>query len=132
FNPQDSVDMQGQTGPYIQNAFVRIRSIQRKQEITSLEYQSYVSPKQAETDLIQTLMTYPQVVAAGASNYDPSSVANFAYELAKRYHKFYHDVRILSAESEAARDFRLALSGRVADVLEHSMSLLGIEMPERM
>lgn len=133
FNPEESVDMQGQTGPYIQNAYVRIESVKRRleQEVDG-DISDYTQLDPTECDLMKSLIMYEEEIAKSAQNYDPSGIANFAYELAKKYHKFYHDVRILKAESEVAKSFRLKLSHNVARVLEHSMNLLGIEMPQRM
>jgi len=133
FNPKESVDMQGQTGPYIQNAYVRIKSIRRKlnEDILS-DYSAYQDLDPSEIDLVKALITYPDVVQLAANNYDPSNVASYAYELAKKFHKFYHDVRILTAETPEAKSFRMHLSDYVASVLEHALDLLGIEMPERM
>ena len=81
---------------------------------------------------IRDRLTYPDEVHKAAQGYDPSIIANFAYDLAKKFHKFYHDVRVLTAESEEAKAYRLTLCHEVAQVLEHAMGLLGIEMPERM
>ncbi len=132
FNPQESVDMQGQTGPYIQNAFVRISSIFRKLgDIPELDFSAYAL-EPAEKELVKSLLQYPQVIEQAANNYDPSLVASFSYVLAKQFHKMYHDVRILSAETEVAKVFRLRLCKTVGNVLESSLNLLGIEMPERM
>ena len=131
FDPKESVDMQGQTGPYIQNAYVRIQSVLRKLEETELTGGDY-SPTAFEQDIIQKLVTYPSEVESAAVHYDPSKMANFAFDLAKSYHKFYHDFRILTAESEGAKLFRIELSKGVAKVLAHCMNLLGIEMPDRM
>ena len=133
FNPKESVDIQGQTGPYIQNAFVRIKSIQRKREDQGeLNFSNYTQPDASEIDLIQVLMNYPNEVGKAAKEYDPSVLANYAYDLARKFHKFYHDVRILGAENEDARAFRIVLSSQVAKTLYHCMDLLGIEMPQRM
>lgn len=133
FDPKESVDMQGQTGPYIQNAYVRIQSIQRKVAAEGLDnFNDYNQLDPTEKELIRTLMNYPDEVAKAADQYDPSVVANFVYDLAKKFHKFYHDVRVLSAETAAAKAFRLGLSDQVAETLAHGMALLGIEMPERM
>ncbi len=132
FNPQESVDMQGQTGPYIQNAFVRISSIFRKlTDLPDTDFSDY-SLMSPEKELIKSLLQYPHVIEQAANNYDPSMVANFSYTLGKQFHKFYHDVRILSAETEVAKAFRLKLCKAVGNVLESSLHLLGIEMPERM
>lgn len=133
FDPKESVDLQGQTGPYIQNAFVRIKSVLRKWEGTAdSKAAAYGHLSGEEKDLIFQLYSFPDTIKAAANDYDPAIIAQYAYQLAKSYHKFYHDHSILKAESEAARDFRLALSGAVANSLKMSMKLLGIEMPARM
>lgn len=134
FDPKESVDMQGQTGPYIQNAYVRIQSIFRKgegsHEIGSIRAYQDVQP--AEKELITTLVEYPATVEKAASSYEPSVVANYVYDLARKYHRFYHDHRVLTAETEAAKAFRMALSKAVGRIMYDAMDLLGIEMPERM
>lgn len=133
FDPKESVDIQGQTGPYIQNAFVRIKSILRKTDMTTLSsYDAYANVDPSEKAIIATLLTYPEEIHKAAVGYDPSIIANYAYDLAKKFHKFYHDVRVLTAESDEAKSYRLSLCHEVAEVLEHSMGLLGIEMPQRM
>ena len=133
FNPAESVDMQGQTGPYIQNAYVRIQSILRKSaDYTESDYSTYNTLEPMEKSLMRSLGEFKDILAAAAENLDPSMIANYAYDLGKDYHKFYHDVRILKAESEAAKCFRLQLSRTVAVVLRDAMEMLGIEMPERM
>lgn len=132
FNPKESVDMQGQTGPYVQNAYVRIQSILRKADETTLDYSDYKTMEVAEKELLAKIYSYPDVVESAADHYDPSEIANYCYDLAKQFHKFYHDFSILRAQSAAAKHFRLALSALVANVLKAGMQLLGIEMPERM
>jgi arginyl-tRNA synthetase len=133
FNPAESVDMQGQTGPYIQNAYVRIQSILRKSaDYTESDYSTYSTLEPMEKSLMRSLGEFKDILAVAAENLDPSMIANYAYDLGKDYHKFYHDVRILKAESEAAKCFRLQLSRTVALVLRDAMEMLGIEMPERM
>lgn len=133
FNPKESVDIQGQTGPYIQNAYVRIRSVERKNASdVDVSFRNYSGLNDNEIELIQSLIAYPADVEKSSEHLDPSIIANFSYDLARKFHKFYHDVRILNAESEEARSFRLQLCRQVAKTLEHSMMLLGIEMPERM
>ncbi|MEN0050805.1 MAG: arginine--tRNA ligase [Bacteroidota bacterium] len=132
FNPAESVDMQGQTGPYVQNAFVRIQSILRKAGEVNGNYTTYDKLEPLEKELLGKLYAYPALVKNAAENLDPSEIANYCYDLAKSFHKFYHDHSILKAESEAAKHFRLALSKLIAQVLENGMMLLGIEMPERM
>ncbi len=131
FDPSASVDMQGQTGPYVQNAYVRIKSILRKAN-SSGESQNYVAFHEQERILSNLLFIYPGLVKRAALEYDPSIIANYLYDLAKAYHRFYHDLPILNATESGASAFRLDLSRLVANVLEHGMDLLGIEMPERM
>lgn len=133
FDPKESVDMQGQTGPYIQNAYVRIQSVLRKSgDLLTQSQSKYDQLEDQEKTLIKNIMQYPDIVKEAGINFDPSSIANFAYQLAKDYHRFYHDIRILNAESEAAKIFRVTLSQKVGEVLQHAFDLLGIEMPERM
>ena len=133
FDPRESVDMQGQTGPYIQNAGVRIKSVLRKANTeTAGSYDKYSDVSELEKALLRQLIQFPQVVKEAGTNYDPSALANYAYQLAKDYHRFYHEVRILNAPDAAAKNFRIALSGQVGRVLEKAFYLLGIEMPERM
>jgi arginyl-tRNA synthetase len=134
FDPKESVDLQGQTGPYVQNAYVRIQSVLRKAS-DNIEWEkskSYSNYETLEKDLLNQIYQYPELVKSAAEDYDPSSIANFCYNLAKTFHKFYHDHSILKAESEEAKVFRLKLAKMVARVLEAGMDLLGIEMPERM
>ena len=132
FDPKESVDMQGQTGPYIQNAYVRIKSILRRANDGFGDYSTYNELEDQEKVLLTLVMSYPDVVLEAANGYDPSTIANFCYSLAKEFHKFYHDIRILGAETENAKSFRLTLSSVVAKTLQHGMDLLGIEMPEKM
>lgn len=133
FDPKESVDMQGQTGPYVQNAYVRIKSILRRYDAEVIEaFDDYTELNEFELALLKEVVEYPSLILEAAENLDPSAIANFAYNLAKTYHRFYHEVRILSAETESAKAFRLELSMVVAKVLAGSMSLLGIEMPEKM
>jgi arginyl-tRNA synthetase len=133
FDPKESVDMQGQTGPYIQNAFVRIKSVLRKagdfDSETAGRYLDFVAE---EKELLQQLYQYPAIIKESAQQYDPSTIANYAYALAKNYHRFYHEHSILKADDIAVKNFRLCLSQSVGNVLLHSMDLLGIEMPEKM
>lgn len=134
FDPKESVDLQGNTGPYIQNAYVRIRSIYRKLDTAQLSQTAitdYVVNAE-EKDLLQQLIDYKNVIESAADQYDPSLLANYAYTIAKAFHKFYHEHSILKAESESARTFRILLSEQVANILKDTMNLLGIEMPEQM
>lgn len=133
FDPKESVDMQGQTGPYVQNAYVRIQSVLRKAGQQGLSAAAdYKTLETAERDLIAQLFAFPTLIEEAAEAYDPSSVANFSYDLAKSYHRFYHDHSILKADSEAAKAFRIKLSKAVAQSLKLALQLLGIEVPNRM
>ncbi len=133
FNPQESLDMQGQTGPYIQNAFVRIQSVLRKHDSDkSGSSDSYTELNEFEVSLIKLLSDFPEVLKAATEEIDPSHLAAFVYNLAKNYHRFYHEVRILNAETEAAKSSRINLSRNVGRILEKSMDILGIEMPSKM
>jgi len=133
FDPKESVDMQGQTGPYIQNAFVRIQSVLRKAgDFDANIAGNYLEFVLEEREIIQQLYQYPNVIEESALQYDPSAIANYAYALAKNYHRFYHEHSILKADDLAVRSFRLCMSKAVGSVLNHSMNLLGIEMPDKM
>ncbi|MEL6924957.1 MAG: arginine--tRNA ligase, partial [Bacteroidota bacterium] len=143
FDPKESVDMQGATGPYIQNAFVRIQGILRKlkksEDIEALEQgalsRNYNPLKPLEREILIQLYGFPEVLAEAAKEYDPSEVANYCYALARNFHKMYNDAAeygILNAESKEAQAFRLKLSKLIASVLQSGMDLLGIEMPDRM
>lgn len=135
FIPEESVDLQGQTGPYIQNAYVRIRSVLRKaaEEHTEMSASSqYARLEDLEKELLRSLYEFPDIVKRAAAEYDPSHIAGYAYNLAKNFHRFYHDHSILRAESEAAKSFRLKLAQAVSQALKTAMDLLGIEMPEKM
>lgn len=133
FDPEASVDMQGQTGPYVQNAYVRIQSILRKAGSFSIEgMHAYDAFQPSEKHLLSLLFMFPEVIRRSAAEYDPSLVANYCYDLAKSYHRFYHDAPILNAKEEGAQAFRLTLNKAIAQVLAKGMKLLGIEMPARM
>jgi arginyl-tRNA synthetase len=135
FNPEESVDMQGQTGPYIQYSFVRINGLMQRVEKEQIDLSvasQYTHMAPQEKDLLVAIHDYPNVVRMAAQEYDPSLIANYCYNLAKAYHKFWHDLSIFSAESGEAKAFRLQLSKAVGQVLQSGMLLLGIEMPNRM
>ena len=133
FDPEASIDMQGVTGPYIQNAYVRIQSILRKLEgETSEDNLNSYELFEDEKALIVLMNHYPTVIRESADNYDPSIVANFSYNLAKAFHRFYQERSLINAESQAAKSFRVKLIREVAKVLKISMALIGIEMPKRM
>ena len=133
FNPEESVETQGNTGPYIQYAYVRCSGVARKApELNMALSADYTDLQPQEKELILKIFQYPASIEDAAKEYDPSVLAAFSYDLAKTYNKFYHDINILKSESEAAMAFRLKLSAVVARTLASSMDLLGIEMPARM
>ncbi|HJW28533.1 MAG TPA: arginine--tRNA ligase, partial [Saprospiraceae bacterium] len=131
FDPKASVDLQGQTGPYIQNAYVRVQSILRKAEETPGDFGDY-QPNADEKLLLNMLLQCRSVIDSAAREYSPALIANYAYALAKEYHRYYHEVKVLQAESGEAKNFRLALIRLVATTLQQTMDLIGIEMPDRM
>lgn len=134
FDPKESVDMQGQTGPYVQNAYVRTQAVWRKagldKDVSLASKYTKLAP--AERALISQLYAFPGLIKDAAESYDPSLIAMYCYELAKGLHKFWHDHSILSADSEEAIAFRLQLCKAVGIALRTGMKLLGIEVPERM
>ncbi len=131
FDPKASVDLHGQTGPYIQNAYVRIQSILRRAPDVEHSHEGYVL-NEDEKLLLNMLGQCPQIIDAAAREYSPAHIANYAYALAKEYHRYYHDVKVLQAESEEAKVFRLILIRLIGNVLLQTMDLLGIEMPDKM
>lgn len=134
FNPKESIDFNGNTGPFIQYTYARIRSVLRKaadQGMTIGDYTA-VTPNEKEIELIQTLADFPTVVSDAGNRYSPALIANYVYNLVKQYNQFYHDYSILREEDAAVRSLRLALSDATARVVRTGMSLLGINVPERM
>ncbi|NQD70101.1 arginine--tRNA ligase [Sphingobacterium shayense] len=133
FDPNESVDFQGNTGPFIQYTHARIKSILRKANYSKeipLSNPSYLSVY--EQDLIQVLGNYPSVLEASAKEFSPAQLANYAYDVAKIYNKFYHEESILKAEDLQVKNFRLHLSEAASRIISESMRLLGIHVPERM
>lgn len=132
FNPKESIDFNGNTGPFIQYTYARIRSVIRKAEGFDPQSTPNSEPNAKESVLIQKVADFPSVVAEAGKNYSPALIANYAYDLAKEYNQFYHDYSILREEDAEKRNLRLLLSYVVGRTLKSAMSLLGIEMPERM
>jgi arginyl-tRNA synthetase len=135
FNPEESLDMQGQTGPYIQYSYVRINGLLKRaalEGITTDLASQYTDIQGIEQELLLAVDAYPEVIKTAAAEFDPSHLANYCYSLAKNYHKMWHDVQIFNAPQQEARAFRLLLSGLVGRTLKSGMHILGIEMPERM
>ena len=136
FNPKESIDFNGNTGPFIQYTYARIRSILRKAAEAGLEIPAvipnHVALSEKEKNLIQLLADFAITVKQAGDDYLPSVIANYCYDLTKEYNQFYHDFSILREENPDVKMFRLALSANVAKVIKLGMGLLGIELPERM
>ena len=135
FNPAESIDFNGNTGPFIQYTHARIKSLLRKAEISNDKCQisnTSVEISEKEQTLIQKLVDFESVVLRAGKEYSPAQIANYTYDLAKEYNQFYHDTSILKEENTDKRQFRLVLSACVARVIKTAMKLLGIEVPERM
>lgn len=132
FNPAESIDFNGNTGPFIQYTYARIQSILRKSGVETLSLEGAAEVNEKEIALIQKLKAYRPTVLQAGKEYNPSLIANYCYELTKEFNQFYHDYSILNADTDSQRQFRLYLAKSVADVIRNGMYLLGIEMPERM
>ena len=133
FNPEESIDFNGNTGPFIQYTYARIQSLLRKAGTIEAGIDSTALPiNQKETELIQHLTEFPAIVKQAGDEFSPAVIANYIYDIVKEYNQFYHDCSILSEKEPAVCNFRLALSVCVGKVINTGMSLLGIEMPDRM
>ena len=136
FNPEESIDFNGNTGPFIQYTYARIRSVMRKAEADGLQIPAALPANaplnEKEINLIQKLNDYGAAVAQAGLDYSPSGIANYCYELTKEFNQFYHDYSILNAESQEEKITRLVLANNVGKVIKNGMALLGIEVPERM
>ena len=136
FNPEESIDFNGNTGPFIQYTYARIRSILRKAADAGItipeKLPTDVELSTKEEEIVQHVADFAAVVRQAGTEYQPAAIANYCYELVKEYNQFYHDFSILREEDEKKKAFRLVLSKNVAKVIRLGMGLLGIEMPERM
>ena len=136
FNPKESIDFNGNTGPFIQYTYARIQSVLRKAAesgiVIPVQLPSGIELSEKEEGLIQMVADFAAVVAQAGTDYSPSVIANYTYDLVKEYNQFYHDFSILREENEAVKVFRVALSANVAKVVRLGMGLLGIEVPARM
>ena len=136
FNPKESIDFNGNTGPFIQYTYARVQSVLRKAAEAGIVIPEIIPAglelSAKEEGLIQMLADFKSVVKQAGSDYNPSIIANYAYDLVKEYNQFYHDFSILREENEALKVFRLALSANVGKIVKTAMGLLGIEVPERM
>ncbi|MBQ0090198.1 MAG: arginine--tRNA ligase [Prevotellaceae bacterium] len=136
FNPEESIDFNGNTGPFIQYTYARIRSVLRKAQAEGIvipeEINNKIELNQKEQDLIQHMADFPAIVKQAAAEFSPSLIANYCYDLVKEYNQFYHDYSILKENNQDIKVFRLVLSQNIAKVIKQAMTLLGIEVPERM
>lgn len=133
FNPKESIDFNGHTGPFIQYTYARIQSILRKSEERGYKARMSGRPmEETEYGLIKIMASYPHVLEEAGTSYSPAQVANFCYDLAKEFNKYYHEVTVLHEEDTVLRDQRLALLKQVAGLLKQAMDILGIVLPERM
>ncbi|HHV40108.1 MAG: arginine--tRNA ligase [Bacteroidales bacterium] len=133
FNPKESIDFNGHTGPFIQYTYARIQSILRKAEERGYKARMSGRPmEETEYGLIKIMASYPHVLEEAGTSYSPAQVANFCYDLAKEFNKYYHEVTVLHEEDTVLRDQRLALLKQVAGLLKRAMDILGIVLPERM
>ena len=136
FNPKESIDFNGNTGPFIQYTYARIQSVLRKAAESGIvvpgQIPAGIELSEKEEGLIQMVADFAAVVKQAGEDYSPSIIANYTYDLVKEYNQFYHDFSILREENEAVKVFRIALSANVAKVVRLGMSLLGIEVPSRM
>ena len=135
FNPKESIDFNGNTGPFIQYTYARTRSIERKAAEAGVDIETAKMPEsisEKECSVIRMLNEFPAVIRQAGTDYSPSGIANYTYELAKEYNQFYHDFSILREEDSAAKAFRVLLTRNVGKVIKTAMNILGIEVPERM
>jgi arginyl-tRNA synthetase len=135
FNPEESIDFNGNTGPFIQYTYARIQSILRKAGETGIAIPARVvagTLNDKERILLKTISLYPEVVKEAGKGHSPAIVANYVYDLVKEFNSFYHDHSILNEPDLTIRDFRLAVAQTVGRIIKSGFSLLGIEVPERM
>jgi arginyl-tRNA synthetase len=132
FNPEESVDFAGNTGPFIQYTYARIQSILRKADFSYSESVALQTLHPKEKELLKLLETYPEIIQNAAQQHSPALVANYTYELVKEYNSFYQSVPILPEQDLDLKKFRVQLSQKVGDTIKSAFSLLGIEVPERM
>jgi len=132
FNPKESIDFNGNTGPFVQYTYARIQSVLRKSQSSQKSLSSHIPLSAKETSLVQTLSDFPATVREAAASFSPAIIANYIYDLAKEYNQFYHDFPILKEENSDLQNFRLVLSENAGKVIKTGFALLGIEVPDRM
>jgi len=134
FDPKESVDFQGNTGPFIQYTYARIQSILRRSQELNIDQEArgYSNINLKEKEIIKVIQQYPDVIQAAAANYSPALVANYIYDLVREFNSFYQNVPILATDDEAAKAFRVRLSKAVGELIKNAFGLLGIQVPDRM
>jgi arginyl-tRNA synthetase len=133
FNPSESIDFNGHTGPFIQYTHARIKSLLRKADWkVNCDLNENISFLTKEKEIIRIIHEYPSIIMQAGENRSPALIANYAFELAKEYNGFYQEIPVFKEENEDLKNFRLVLSAFTANVLKSAMGLLGIQVPERM
>ena len=132
FNPEESIDFHGFTGPFIQYTYARIRSILRRTDIKNNIVHASYEMQPIERELLAVMYKMPQIIQEAAKEYDPSVIANYVYSIAKTYNKFYGECHVLTANTIEEKDFRVTLSALTGRMIQRGLNLLGIEVPERM
>ena len=132
FNPEESVDFNGNTGPFIQYTYARIQSILRKADFDYSENKSNTELHEKEKELIKQVSLFPEVIQSAAANHSPALVANYTYDLVKEFNSFYQNVSILGEENLDKKIFRVQLASKVGETIKNAFGLLGINVPERM
>jgi len=132
FNPEESIDFNGNTGPFIQYTHARIQSVLRKRGNIVSETKPLLKLSKIEKEIVQAILNYPAVISEAASNLSPALVANYIYDLVKAFNHFYQTTPILKADNPSVLDFRIALSAKVAEITKSGMALLGVEVPDKM
>jgi arginyl-tRNA synthetase len=132
FDPQESIDLNGNTAPFIQYTYARIQSILKNVPKLEKELSIYISLTPQEIDLVHSIQEFPEVINEAAKSYSPALVANYCYDLVKSYNSFYQSVSILREENLDIRNVRITLSYQVAEIIKNAMSLLGVEVPNKM
>jgi len=132
FDPKESIDFQGNTGPFIQYTYARIQSILRKADLNATLDLSSITLHEKEKELIKQMLLFPEVIQNASDNYSPALIANYTYDLVKEFNSFYQNVSILGADDNSEKNFRVLLSNCVAQIVKNAFGLLGIDVPERM
>jgi arginyl-tRNA synthetase len=132
FNPSESIDFNGNTGPFIQYAYARIQSLKRKAKYNYDKIDSDLEVTQKEKDILKQLTQFPLAIKVAADNYSPAIIANYTFELVKMFNSYYQSTTILKISDLEIKNFRLALSNKVGQVIKSSMGLLGVEVPNKM